>query len=328
MSSLVEKVHILLQPHAPLLLCCGLLVLLGIAWNIWNLGVVSHQLCKSKTYQTVDLIILCISSSNILLDISAFGYLFTIEFDLHCMKELHTVVRTILYVFFSTTCLSFWSITWLCVFYCVKIVNIPMAFFIIVKRNISSVINAALILSVLGCLIMYAPFFFFELPSHAENTTANGTLNIDCPDLKVNFSSPIDTDAYLYIFLCFLCPIPLAIMLTTSIQLVSHLWKHTRSMKKNENKFQSRDSYLLIVRMILSLVFVYLLTICIAFICFLIQKQSSQLANQILIPNMSFFCMATGILLTTTNKNLKEKFTTVCCCKKPQNETRVSERLT
>ncbi|MBN3296101.1 taste receptor type 2 member 40-like [Amia ocellicauda] len=324
MGSFSETAGILFPGSAAILIGCGALVLFGMLWNVCNIVMIVPQLCQSKDRQCVDFIILCISVSNVLLDISAFGYLFINQFELHCHTELHTIIRIVFYVFFSATCLSFWSITWLCVFYCVKIVSFPMAFFVKLKRNIPSVINVALILTVVSCLILYIPFFFFSLPTHEENDT----LNIKCPELSVHFSKPINRNLYLYTFLCFLCPIPLSFMLTTSISLVSHLCKHTRSMKKNETSFQSRNAYMLIVKMIISLVVVYLVTIIMAFICFIIQEKSTDLANHIIIPNMAFFCLATGVLLTITNKNLKEKFMAACCCKKTQTDpANLSERL-
>ncbi|KAK1160201.1 taste receptor type 2 member 40-like [Acipenser oxyrinchus oxyrinchus] len=236
------------------------------------------------------------------------------------------VMPVVSFILFSASASSFWSIAWLCVFYCVKIISLPAALFIKLKRNISLVVNGALTLSVFFCFVLFCPFLYL-IPIMPANATANNTYNINntlgmpCTKPFFDFPEKFARDLYFFIFVLFLCPIPLIIMVTTSSQLVVHIYKHTQQMKRNQNEFQSRNSYLLICKMIISLVVVYLFTITLAFVYLMTQAKDEKMSTEFLFLDMAFYCAATGVLLTATNKNLKEKVMSVSCCGKIQQQS-------
>ncbi|MGH0151450.1 UNVERIFIED_CONTAM: hypothetical protein FKN15_024100 [Acipenser sinensis] len=304
----------------------GVLLVFGVLWNLFNLVMTVHLQRKSKSYQTLEFIISCISLSNMILDLSMICFLYLYEFKIYCTTDMGRVMPVVFFILYSTSASSFWSIAWLCIFYCVKIISLPAALFIKLKRNISLVVNGAIILSVFFCFFLFCPFLYL-IPIMPANATANDTYNINntlgtpCTKPAFDFPETFARDLYFFIFVLFLCPIPLIIMVTTSSQLVVHLYKHTQQMKRNQNEFQSRSSYLLICKMIISLLVVYLFTITLAFVYLLTHGKKEQMSTEFLVLDMAFYCAATGVLLTATNKNLKEKLMSVSCCGKIQQQS-------
>ncbi|XP_041078983.1 taste receptor type 2 member 40-like [Polyodon spathula] len=304
----------------------GALLVFGVLWNLFNLAITIHLQRKSRSYQTLEFIISCTTLSNLLLDLSTICTVYFYEFKIFCTTEMGRVIPVVFFILFSASASSFWSIAWLCVFYCVKIISLPTALFIKLKRNIALVVNWALILTVFFCFVLFCPFLSL-IPIMPANATANNTYNINntlgmpCTSPRFDFPETFASELYFVIFVLFLCPIPLIIMVTTSSQLVVHLCKHTQQMKRNQNEFQSRNSYLLICKMIISLVVVYLFTIMLAFIYLLTQAKDEKMSNDFLVLDMAFYCAATGVLLTATNKNLKKKLASLFCCGKIQRQS-------
>lgn len=207
-------------------------------------------------------------------------------------------------------CISFWSIAWLSTFYCVKIVSTSSALLCKLKKKISFFITTALLLTVLCSFVACLPFLFLQLPP-SNTTIANETGN--ATNLKVIFPGWIEANLYIYVLFGFLCPVPVLVMLPTSLSLVAHLCHHTLAMKKNVNQFQGTDSYLMVCRMTVSMVGVYLTVVTILFL-FLARWSPGRFPLEIFTWDFSFFCLAMGILLTLLSKQTKEKLVSLCCC--------------
>ncbi|XP_064153584.1 taste receptor type 2 member 40 [Anguilla rostrata] len=300
-----------LGAHVAQMCALFFLVVITVLWNICNLAVnVLHQWKSRGSHQPVGLIISCISISNVFLELSMSAILFLFWADLLFSVNCLPFLRTTAFIWLQSICVSFWSIAWLSTFYCVKIVSTSSALLCKLKNNISFFITTALLLTVLFSFVACLPTLFFQLPS-SNGTTANGTRN--ATNLRLVLPAWIDGTLYLYVLMGFLCPVPVLVMLPTSLRLVAHLCHHTLRMKKNENQVQGTDSYLMVCRMTVSMVGVYL-TMVVIFLIFLARWTPGKFPFELFAWNLSFFCLAMGILLTLLNKQTKEKLMSVCCC--------------
>ncbi|KAJ8379535.1 hypothetical protein SKAU_G00003130 [Synaphobranchus kaupii] len=239
-------------------------MVITVLWNICNLAVtVLHQWNTRGPYQPVGLIISCISISNVFLELSTSTILLLFWARILFSVRGLPIVRFTVFIWLTSCCISFWSIAWLSTFYCMKIISASNALLCKLKKNISPFINAALLLTVLCSVVACFPFLFLEA-SLSNSTIANGTRNATI--LKLVLPAGINTNLYIYVLLGFLCPVPVLVMLPTSLSLVAHLCRHALAMKKNDNEFQATDSYLMVCRMTVSMVGVYLTVVTVIFL--------------------------------------------------------------
>ncbi|XP_046904240.1 taste receptor type 2 member 40-like [Hypomesus transpacificus] len=293
----------------------AILLFFGVLWNIFNLVATVVQHGNSRGLQTASLAILFISLSNVLLFLSTFGIIVMMLMGVLCWQELPMFFCVVLYVWLASSSVSFWSIAWLSVFYCMKVVSFSSALLGTIKNNISTVINATLVLTVVSSCVMFAPVL--SLTYRNETSITSLAENVTCVIRKPLFPSWMNMNLYVLVFVCYLALFPVMVMLPTSLRMVVHLCKHTMSMRKNQNEFQSADSYLLVCRLTVALVGVYIVTL--SFIClfFLYSLFVSQLSADYLFMGYSFYCSATAVLLTISNKSLREKLCLLFCCEKP-----------
>ncbi|XP_061115423.1 LOW QUALITY PROTEIN: taste receptor type 2 member 40 [Conger conger] len=231
---------------------------ISVLWNICNLAVTVLHLWKTRgSHLPVGLIISCISISNMFLELSMTAVLLLFWAGILFSVNYLPFLRATTFIWLQSMCISFWSIAWLSTFYCVKIVSTSSALLCKLKKNISFFITTALLLTVLCSFVACLPSYS-QLPS-SNATVANETRN--ATGLNAVLPGWIDTNLYIYVLLGFLCPVPVLVMLPTSLSLVTHLCHHTLAMKKNVNQFPDSDPYLMVCRMTVSMVVVYL-TVC------------------------------------------------------------------
>ncbi|XP_018587155.1 taste receptor type 2 member 40-like [Scleropages formosus] len=297
--------------------CTMAAVCIGFLWNGVNLvATVLHQL-RTGGRHTAGLIISCISVSNMLLELSTAGIVAAVWAGMFCLQEVHLLLKAMLFFWFISSYMSFWSIAWLSVFYCVKVVSASSPLIKMLKKNISSIIDLALVLTVGISALILTPFFFLtrENPTNVTMGT-NKTENATCVILTPSLPAWINSQIYTSVVIGFLCPIPLAIMLTTSLRLVMYLCKHTMSMRKNKTEIQSTDSYLLVCKLTISLVAVYLTTLATIGIFLVARMAKVDMGNSTLELSFSIYCIATAVLLTASNKYLKEKIWALLCSRR------------
>ncbi|XP_026117515.1 taste receptor type 2 member 40-like [Carassius auratus] len=304
------------------------LVVVGVSGNIFNLIFTIQQQVKTRTIQTVGLILNIISISNITLVLATFGMVVSVfqNPQIWCIKPYPLAIRTEIYLMMTSSFISFWAIAWLSLFYCIKVVNFSSDCFRALKRNISSVINAALLLSCVFSSLLFFPMFSLDIVDSLEtNESMNDNANLTCP--MPSFTIQMDAYKYAGAILFLLCPIPLMIMLPTSIRMVVHLCAHTLALKKNQTQVQGSDSYLLVCKITVSLVGVYLSTLCIVALFFIIRLIGEFVTYQILASAFSFYSGMTSVLLTASNRHLKEKLWSLFCCRKAQEQASRSQTV-
>uniref|UniRef100_A0A3B4X2N5 Taste receptor type 2 n=1 Tax=Seriola lalandi dorsalis TaxID=1841481 RepID=A0A3B4X2N5_SERLL len=200
---------------------CGtaLLLVLGSLANIFNLVVMLVQQWRSGCVKTVAVIICFISLGNVLLQISTFVLVASVWAGVLCWPDLPFFFCVVLFVWLSSSSVSFWSVAWLSVFYCMRVLSF------------SSVIFRAKTL-----------------------VPKNMTERASCVIRKPLFPAWVVVNVYVVIFICYLALMPLMIMLPTSLRLVVYLCKHSLSMRKQQSGSHAAESYLLVCRLTVALV--------------------------------------------------------------------------
>ncbi|TRZ02206.1 hypothetical protein DNTS_030436 [Danionella cerebrum] len=292
----------------------------GVSGNVFNFIFTLQQQVRSRSVQTVGLILDIISISNIILVLSTLGMVIGVYLDpgIWCISPYPLNLRLEIFLMMTSSFISFWAIAWLSLFYCIKVVSFTSECLISLKKNISSVINASVLLSCLFSALLFSPTFTLDL------VTSDGTLwrqnssnNLSCPSLP-SFTIPIDTMTYAAAILLLLCPVPLMIMLPTSIRMVVHLCAHTLAMQKNQTQVQGSDSYLLVCKLTIALVGVYISTLFIASSFIIVRMFGKFVTYHTLAGAFSFYGGMTSVLLTASNRHLKDKLWGLLCCRKPK----------
>ncbi|XP_022623854.1 taste receptor type 2 member 40-like [Seriola dumerili] len=293
---------------------CGtaLLLVLGSLANIFNLVVMLVQQWRSGCVKTVAVIICFISLGNVLLQISTFVLVASVWAVVLCWPDLPFFFCVVLFVWFSSSSVSFWSVAWLSVFYCMRVLSFSSVIFRVLKENISTILNVFLGLTLLTSCVMFTPFFYLK----SQNKTLvpkNMTERASCVIRKPLLPAWVDVNVYVVIFICYLALMPLMIMLPTSLRLVVYLCKHTLSMQNQQSGSHAAESYLLVCRLTVALVWVYLTTLLTISLYYFHAIFASGLSADMLFLGLSFYCTASAILLTCSNKNLREKLRVLIC---------------
>ncbi|TKS86182.1 hypothetical protein D9C73_020299 [Collichthys lucidus] len=309
---------------ADLKLCStAILLVLGVLTNVFNLGVMLSQQWRSRSVNTMAVIISFISLGNTVLQVSTFVLMAMVWAGVLCWPDLPFFFCVILFVWLSSSSVSFWSVAWLNVFYCMRVLSFSLVLLRALKNSISSILKVTLVVTLLTSCMMFTPFLFlhFGIRSLAPNVTENTA----CVIRKPLFPNWVDVNIYVITFICYLTLMPLMIMLPTSLSMIIYLCKHTLSMQKKSSSFHTVQSYLLICRLTVALVWVYLTTLLTISLYYFHAIFASGLSADMLFLGLSFYCVASAILLTCSNKNLREKLRALFPRGKNTNTLRVCQ---
>uniref|UniRef100_UPI0037E81510 taste receptor, type 2, member 200, tandem duplicate 1 n=1 Tax=Semicossyphus pulcher TaxID=241346 RepID=UPI0037E81510 len=300
---------------------CGtaLLLVLGVLANVFNLSVMLVPQWRSGGVKTVAVIICFISLGNVLLQISTFVLVASAWAGVLCGQELPLFFCIVLVVWLSSSSVSFWSVAWLSVFYCIRVLSFSSVLLRALKVNISAILNVTLFVTLLTSCIMFTPFFYL----HFQGKTSNTTETAACDIRKPLFPAWVDVNVYMIIFICYLTLMPLSVMLPTSLSLVVFLCRHSSSLQSERSGSHSAESYLLVCRLTVALVWVYLTTLLTISLYYFHAIFASGLSADVLFLGLSFYCVASAILLTCSNKNLREKLRVIC---RGKNKNRLVRR--
>ncbi len=304
------------------------LVIVGVLGNIFNLIFTVQQQVKTRSIQTVGLILNVISINNIILVLATFAMVMGVfqNPQIWCIRPYPLIVRTEIYLMMGCSFISFWAIAWLSLFYCIKVVNFSSECFRALKRYISSVTNAAVLLNCVFSSLLFFPVFSLDIEGSMEkNDSVNDIANLTCPQPSLTIQ--MNGNAYAAAVFFLLCPIPLMIMLPTSIRMVIYLCAHTLALKKNQTQVQGSDSYLLVCKITISLVGVYMSTLCIVALFIIIRFIGQFITYHILASAFSFYSGMTSLLLTASNRYLKEKLWSLFCCRKAEEQASKSQTV-
>lgn len=290
------------------LLGIALLLVLGVLGNLFNLGVMLWQRRRSAREKTVAVIICFISLGNILLHTCTFVLVASGRAGVLCRPHLPLFFTVVLFFWFGSSSVSFWSVAWLNVFYCVRVRSFSWSLCRAFAENISTILHVTMVIVLLTSCLMFTPFLGLHFQGQRLNVTEVGACVIRKPLLP----AWVDLNAYVIAFICYLTLVPSAIMLPTALSLVVHLCRHTAKKQRSS----SAESYLLVCGLTVALVGVYLTTLLIISLYYFRALFGSGLSADVLFLGLSFYCVACAALLSCSNKHLREKLKVLFCREK------------
>uniref|UniRef100_H3A4K0 Taste receptor type 2 n=1 Tax=Latimeria chalumnae TaxID=7897 RepID=H3A4K0_LATCH len=260
---------------------------------------------SSGVLQTSDLIITCLALSNGLIEVGQVPWFLVYILNLcNNTGEDFYKATDFLNTFFNKA--SSWFMAWLCLFYCVKIIKVNWRTFLKLKRRISSVVKVLIVVTLVGCLVVVLPIIFYiQLQS---NTTS---ISAQCKNYYITENNIHVYGAFLSFFTSFL---PLAIMLASSMMIVTFLCKHSRKMSKN-TKAVSRshgDGPAAVAKTITSLTVLYV--VCTGTVFAL--NSLVVLEDNVLVfiaLSCSVYSAGCSMILIVKTVKLKERCREVCC---------------
>ncbi|XP_078521570.1 taste receptor type 2 member 7-like [Lissotriton helveticus] len=254
---------------------------------------------KSRSLTTCDLILVVFGISSISFECTQLGNIYISElsqgiYDVDAMNPF-------IYLFLLCTCLtSCWVTACLCVFYCVKIVDINHRLFYWIKLRISKNMPWVLLVIIIGSLTFSVAI---DLDLYGEsywnssaNLTANATLISGEMTLKLS---------YILANVFGFC-LPLLLEIASIILILTSLYRHARRMKENASAFsQPRlDAHVGAAKMVGSLLLIFasfLVAECVAL------TLGKDWANFVLGTFVTFFIPAQTIILIQRTNKLKHK---------------------
>nr|XP_056704431.1 taste receptor type 2 member 39-like [Euleptes europaea] len=184
---------------------------------------------KSRKLSPADLILTCLGLSRLAWQAAVIlqDTIYFFSLSTHIWNYQHVIIAVV-WIFTNTA--NVWFATWLSVFYLVKIAIFSHPVFLQVKQRISGLVPWLLLGSVVLSAIMTITLVTSLL-------TGFSMCNFNSSLLSINGSEIKTSDFSLCLVILVNAPnvIPLLIFLSSSILLITSLWKHTRHLHCNEN---------------------------------------------------------------------------------------------
>ncbi|XP_034297990.2 taste receptor type 2 member 40-like [Pantherophis guttatus] len=177
---------------------------------------------KGEKIPTCEVILMCLSSSRILLQGTILHCTFSSTLYLRNVLK----IQSVLLVLSSTACL--WFAACLSVFYCAKIATFTHRYFILVKLRIAEMVPMFLVGSAAVSLISCLPFIWMDDNILLCNSTGSHLKNLTVENHMRNIS-------YLKAFSIYLtwAVLPLLLFVASSTLLIASLWRHTEQMRQS-----------------------------------------------------------------------------------------------
>ncbi|XP_053549019.1 taste receptor type 2 member 40-like [Bombina bombina] len=202
--------------------------LIGILINGFMVAVNLIDLRVQGHLGSCDSILTCLGISRFCLQFMMLTlYILSYFFSTYATSDSVTNGFTYSYLFFNNTCL--WFATWLCTFYCVRIVSSQQRLFVTIKTHFDRLVPALLVSALVISYLSTALF--------SSNKSMFGNWSFNSHGSKNN-TDPFafsGTDLVIWSSLCILGSTPPFVIFCTTAWLVIHsLLKHTRKMKSQE----------------------------------------------------------------------------------------------
>ncbi|KAJ6667702.1 hypothetical protein lerEdw1_016023 [Lerista edwardsae] len=226
------------------------LALGGFTSNAFIIAVIVIEWAKSRSLNSSELLLLSLGMSNICSTVSVMA---AVYWEHHNLRNFF--MSRVTYIFVSIALLSrFWFTAWLCVFYCIKIVNCTHSLFLWCKQRISWLLPWILVASAVISVLSSVLAFQFVPVRLQSNTTVNIT-GIVHEELEITVLS-----SYQIFFLVVGSSCPLLVVLLCCIFIVASLYRHVCQMTGKESSFRNpqTEAHFKAAGTVLFLLFLYL----------------------------------------------------------------------
>ncbi|XP_042304577.1 taste receptor type 2 member 40-like [Sceloporus undulatus] len=232
------------------LVAAAILAFGGLIFNGFIVTVITIEWTKSRSLSSIELLLLTLGLSNFWSSVLLTPFYIN-EYAMRIFSDLMLQILFFINVFLAMS--RFWFTAWLCVFYCIKIMNNTQKFFLWCKLRISWLIPRFLV----GSLVFsFIPSFLASRNIWIQlqkNTTKNFTNMTQRKELEHTLG------ALEIIFVVLGASGPLLVVLLCSILVVTSLCRHSyRRMDKESNlRSPQTEACIKAAGTVLSLLFLY-----------------------------------------------------------------------
>ncbi|XP_078510292.1 taste receptor type 2 member 1-like [Lissotriton helveticus] len=206
------------------------ITLLGTVFNSFIVFLSFRCWVRNRKQHSLELILIFLGLSNI----SSGSLLVTDHvclFTLVCNSEHQAVVKAFRYFIECSIVTSFWFTAWLCIFYCVKIMNVQHVLLLWLKTKISQVLPWMFLGSVLAALLTSPPALT-GITVAPMNSTEMDLENQTIKEYKMTFSLSFQ----IYVGAFGYC-MPLLVVTLSVLLIITSLCQHVRHMALNVDGF-------------------------------------------------------------------------------------------
>ncbi|XP_078241629.1 taste receptor type 2 member 40-like [Pogona vitticeps] len=227
------------------------LALGGLISNGFIVTVIIHEWTKNKSLTASEQLLLSLGISNFLATVLLTP--FYIDDFIMTNFTFNLVLRKIFPIAVFLVISRYWLTAWLCVFYCIKIVNSTRSFFLWCKLRISWLTPRVLVGSLIVSFLVSFFAFLNKSPEHQSNTTAIATTGTQGKTMRetVHF--------FKFSFVAIASGGPFLIVFVCSILVVVSLCTHARQMTSEESTLKNPQTevHIKAARTVLFLLFLY-----------------------------------------------------------------------
>ncbi|KAM8921417.1 taste receptor type 2 member 41-like [Pelodytes ibericus] len=213
---------------------------------------------------TTELLILGISTCSLI-----HGFLKTITYLIIFMERKFSLVDEIqkgmTVLFLTIMSCNLWFGTWLCMHFCLKIVNINQKVYMILQSKFNKIIPFLILQSVLGSFIMSLPVAWNDIPQDPPNSTLSAPL-----EMIISFTLIVKPQFFCYLpIYCAISSVAFLMFSFSALTIITSLYRHRKHMQDNAQcqrspNLEAHVRATKIVSSLLSLTILYFLSIVLA----------------------------------------------------------------
>ncbi|XP_032942948.1 taste receptor type 2 member 40-like [Catharus ustulatus] len=269
---------------------------------------------KSKKISSVDLILIFLSTSRFILQVTVLMHIHSLYFaDVFKLASEYMDFGA-LWMFVNHS--SLWFSTWLYVLYCLKIINITHWLLLQIKLRIAGMVPWLLLGSLVISSMTSLPLLWIAPSTYLCSSTGN------CRENSTVHITDWDSSCLYLLLLYFVgCFFPLVLSVVTSALLISSLWKHRKTMQCYTDTFRDSmiDVHLTAIKSIISFLILYLSSFVAQILLILSTSQSKDIVKvAVSLVVAGAYPSMHSIILITVNSKLKLAFRNLClhfkCC--------------
>ncbi|XP_069714045.1 taste receptor type 2 member 40-like [Phaenicophaeus curvirostris] len=283
-------------------------VVVGVIGNGFISTVNILKWIKSKKISSVNLILIFLSTSRFILQMTILMYIHSLYFvDVFKLASMYKAFGAV-WMFVNHA--SLWFSTWLYVLYCVKIINVTQRLLLQIKLRIATMVPRLLLGSLVISSVTSFPLLWITPSAYVCSSTGNCRENSTARTTDWNSS-------HLYLLLLYIVGsfLPLGLSVVTSALLITSLWKHTKKMQCYIDTFRDPliDVHITAIKSIISFLILYLSSFVAQILLTLSTSQSKDVVKvAVSLVVVGAYPSMHSIILIIVNSNLKLAFWMLC----------------
>ncbi|KAG8549010.1 hypothetical protein GDO81_023124, partial [Engystomops pustulosus] len=254
---------------------------------------------KNKKCPQVEQIITSISVCNIVAKIMEFIWLLNIINSSPVITKIYFALG-----FLAMSC-NVWFSTFLCVYFCLKIVNVKNTLYVCLQRNFQKILPWLFVSAILGSVLVSVPYIL-KIVEDSSNSGLNISINMQSNSTFIDFK---ERDILSFLILSWTA---LLILSISALAIVISLFKHMNHVQENIGGFRSPNMKIHVQA--LRTVILFQITNIIIFLVLTVNLTSSgNIWNYVVIPFYNLSKMTACWSIIKGNRNLDKTLRNIFC---------------